>query len=339
LDTGRSGHAAAALADGRVAVFGGFDTSASVTASIEIFDPVEETWTPSAASLGTARARLTATVLGDGRVLLCGGETESAADVGLDLWEIFDPLADAITASGTMMERRTRHRAVTLGSGRILLVGGSRTDSSGAPNFSRNSSEVFDPATLVSAAGPFMAVPRAGHDATLLPDGRVMVTGGHGTNALAEIYDPVAGSFSPGGTMTTARRDHAAAPLPSGGVLATGGGGFTAERWIPGENRWVQVQNMGDARALHTAVPLPSGRVFVAGGEKPGVGGGTFFHVATEYYNPGTFTFLFPDIPTRVGRSGHTCTPLPGGDWLLVGGKSNLLGAPAVRSCDRFRLQ
>ncbi len=340
LETGRSGHAAAALPDGRVAVFGGWSTSSTVTGSIELFDPATEEWTTSAATLGTPRAFLTATVLGDGRVLLSGGQTASTTDVGLDLWELFDPVLDAVTASGTMLERRSRHRAVRLPSGKVLVAGGSRTDSTGAPNYSRATSEIFDPSTMVYGSGPWMTVPRAGHEATLLPDGRVLVTGGHGTSALAEIFDPAAGSFVPGGTMIAPRRDHAAAALADGSVLACGGGGsFTAERWIASENRWVQVQNMGDVRSLHTAVRLANGRVFVAGGEKPGVGGGTVFHTATEYYNPGTGSFLFPDIPSWIPRSGHTCTPLPGGDWLVVGGKSNILNGPAVRSCDRFHFQ
>jgi hypothetical protein len=337
LQTGRSGHAAAVLDDGRVAVFGGWNTSSTVTDSIEIFDPATEEWTTSPAALGTARAWLTATVLGDGRVLLCGGQTASATDVGLDVSEIYDPVLDAVIPAGRMMERRSRHRAVTLASGRILLLGGSRTDSSGAPNWSRATSEILDPSTLIYGSGPWMTVPRAGHEATLLPDGRVLVTGGHGTNALAEVFDPAAGAFLPAGTMIAPRRDHAAALLADGSVLGCGGlSSYTAERWIPSQNRWVQVQNMGDVRSLHTAVRLPGGRVFVAGGEKPGAAGGTTFQSATEYYNPGTASFLFPDLPSLVPRSGHTCTPLPGGDWLVVGGKSNLVAGSAVRWCERF---
>ena len=48
-----------------------------------------------------------------------------------------------------------------------------------------------------------MEVERAAHTATLLADGRVLVTGGFraGEAALAsaELYDPQARSFTPGG--------------------------------------------------------------------------------------------------------------------------------------------
>ncbi len=339
LVTGRSGHAAAALPDGRVAVFGGFSTSSAVTSSIEVFDPGTETWTAAAAVLGLARARLTATVLTDGRVLLAGGETASTTDVGLDVWEIWDPGTDSLAASGTLAERRTRHRAVRLGDGTVLLVGGSRTDSSGAPNYSRATTEVFDPSVPGSSAGPAMAVSRAGHEATLLSDGRVLVTGGHGTSVLAEVFDPGAGSFSSAGTMVEPRRDHAATLLVDGTVLAAGRGTSSAERWLAPENRWVQVQNVGDERSLHTAMRIGNGRVFVAGGEKPAAGGSTFFHNGTVFYNPPTGTFLFPGLQTTVPRSGHTATPIAGGDCLIVGGKNSALGAPAVRTCDRVSFQ
>jgi hypothetical protein len=339
LGKGRSGHAAVALPDGRVVVFGGYDTSATVTGSIEVFDPVLEQWTTSRAVLGVARARLSATLLLDGRVLLAGGETASLTDVGTDTWEVWDPDADAVVASGSLVERRTRHRAVRLGDGRVLVVGGSRTDASGAPNYSRASAEVFDPPTLSSSALPSMAVPRAGHEATLLLDGRVLVTGGHGSNADAEVYDPGSASFTGAGTMTQPRRDHTATLLGDGSVLVAGGGNYTADRWIPSRNDFSAAQNMGDVRSLHTAVLVGNGRVMITGGEKPATGGGVFFHNSMDFFDPPTWAFLFPDLRTRVPRTGHTATLLPGGDVLLVGGKSPTVGTPAVGSCDRVTPQ
>ncbi|MHC4821517.1 MAG: Kelch repeat-containing protein, partial [Planctomycetota bacterium] len=338
MDTGRAFHAAVSLSDGRVAVFGGFSTSSEVTDSIEVFDPDAEEWTVAEATLTVARGRLSATRLKDGRVFVAGGETTSATDIGLDTWEIWDPADDAIDESGTMAERRTNHRSVLLADGTVLTIGGSRTDSPGASNFSRTSAEVFDPSDLSSVNTGSMSVPRAGHRATTLADGRVLVTGGHGSNRAAEVFNPTTGGFSGAGTQVSARRHHTATLLANGDVLLAGGGNFTAERWVRTSSTFVQVQNMGDERSHHRAVLLPGGRVFIAGGERPGSGGTTFLHNGVEFYNPPTITFLFSGLKLRTGRSGHSLTTLPGGDFLICGGKNNLLGSPAVSSCDRVSI-
>ena len=80
-----------------------------------------------------------------------------------------------------------------------------------------------------------MMMPRLGHSATLLQDGRVLVAGGdiinfkgpsdgyslHATSA-AEIYDPATGTFSETGAMTAARAWHVAVLLQDGRVLLVG---------------------------------------------------------------------------------------------------------------------
>ena len=72
-----------------------------------------------------------------------------------------------------------------------------------------------------------MEVDRSWHRATLLRDGRVLVTGGFDSygNALssAEIYDPSTGHFVDAGQMTSRRATHSATLLPNGKVLIAGG--------------------------------------------------------------------------------------------------------------------
>src|SRR3712207_1266527 len=74
------------------------------------------------------------------------------------------------------------------------------------------------------------AVGRNFCQATLLDDGRVLVTGGTRTgsngsvvNREAELYDPKTGTFSPTGPMSVPRLFHAAVRLNDGRVLILGG--------------------------------------------------------------------------------------------------------------------
>src|SRR5436190_7951827 len=71
-----------------------------------------------------------------------------------------------------------------------------------------------------------LAVARVYHTATLLPNGKVLVTGGYDGNnafATAELYDPATGTWTPTGSLTVARFRHKATLLPNGQVLVSGG--------------------------------------------------------------------------------------------------------------------
>jgi N-acetylneuraminic acid mutarotase len=67
---------------------------------------------------------------------------------------------------------------------------------------------------------------RAGHSATLLPNGQVLVAGGEGATGFlnsAELYDPSQAKWTVTGSMATSRLGHSAALLPNGPVLVAGG--------------------------------------------------------------------------------------------------------------------
>jgi hypothetical protein len=72
-----------------------------------------------------------------------------------------------------------------------------------------------------------MAVARAGHTATVLPSGKVLIAGGlnrgYASLGSAELYDPGAGTFTTAGNMTVPRDGHTATVLGNGKVLVAGG--------------------------------------------------------------------------------------------------------------------
>jgi uncharacterized repeat protein (TIGR01451 family) len=188
-----------------------------------------------------------------------------------------------------------------------------------------------------------MTTARSSHTATLLLDGRVLVTGGEnltdGALATAEIYDPQQGTWSSAGTMATSRRDHTATWLPNGKVLVSGGytyvqgsPGFTplqsAELYDPVFNSWSSAAPMSSPRFGHTATLLPNGNVLVIGGNDG------LHHLATaEIYDSaqGTWSTI---ASMSEARGNHTAT-LTNDDRILVAGgwdsSTNLGSATAER--------
>jgi Galactose oxidase, central domain len=162
-----------------------------------------------------------------------------------------------------------------------------------------------------------MASARQRHTATLLVNGRVLVTGGTnatGSVATAELFNPALGTFARTGSMTTARVGHSATLLSSGSVLVTGGQNATgtlatAELFNPATGSFVRTGSMKTARVGHTATLLNNGRVLIAGG-------GT---AKAEIFNPTTGQFTVLKNMSAV-RTGHTATLLTDGRVLLAGG-------------------
>ena len=88
------------------------------------------------------------------------------------------------------------------------------------------------PEARAQTAGTFsvtgsMSTARVHHTETLLPSGKVLITGSGypegAASASAELYDPANGIFSPTGSMNFPRAGHTATLLKSGKVLVQGG--------------------------------------------------------------------------------------------------------------------
>jgi len=174
-----------------------------------------------------------------------------------------------------------------------------------------------------------MGESRAGHTATLLSDGRVLIAGGfkktpNGIDQIyfrsAEIFDPRTGKFSPTGDMTYTRAGQTATLLMNGLVLvATGFGEMgtlsSAELFDPASQTFTPIGNMAARRGGCTATLLLDGRVLFAGG------GDREATASAELYDPLTKRFL-PTGSMTMPRNGHTATRLPGGMVLIAGGSA-----------------
>lgn len=174
-----------------------------------------------------------------------------------------------------------------------------------------------------------MATVRSHHAAVTLPDGRVLIAGGHtisgsitSMTAAAEIYDPATGLFAPTGSLTVGRGELAAARLADGRVLALGGLGLvngspanlaSAEIYDPAAGTWTATGSMSTPRRNAIALALPDGRALVIGGDQD--------TAACEIFDPVTGTFS-PTGSLLTSRGYMAAAVLQDGRVLVVGGYS-----------------
>jgi hypothetical protein len=176
----------------------------------------------------------------------------------------------------------------------------------------------------------FMSSTRYRHTATLLPDGKVLVSGGvvpdewfpwEYAYRTAEVYDPATGTWSPTASMAEERAFHTATLLPDGKVLVAGGSSsssLAAELYDPATGTWSPTGSTAQRRSYHTATLLPNGKVLVAGGSSS--------PLTAELYDPATGSWS-PTGSMASERTAHTATLLPNGKVLVAGGSSSPLTA------------
>lgn len=278
-------------------------------------------------NLNTAREFHTATMLADGRILIAGGY-EGGQTQMFNTAELYDQTTGNFTPLiSTLNSRRASHTATLLPNGKVLLAGGVPTAfPPAAPN---NTAELFDPANQSFTPVSPMNAGHATHAATLLPSGKVLITGGTtisdfgGTDA-AEIFDPVSNTFTTLPPMTSARSGHTATVLDNGRVLIAGGyigdtqnPGNTSEIFDPVSRTFTAVPApMNSPRFKHTATLLPDGRVLIAGGS--GDSSGNSVNTG-ELFDPVTQTYS----PISLGmdrRARHAATAFANGKVLATGG-------------------
>ena len=189
------------------------------------------------------------------------------------------------------------------------------------------SAELFHPAGRGTSTGE-LNIGRYAHTATLLPNGKVLVAGGMGSDTCftptssAELYDPDTATWTPTGSLNTARFDHTATLLQNGLVLVAGGyaGGYlnSAELYDPATGTWHPTGSFKTIRALWydnsiTSSPLlPNGKVLVVGTSASAV--------SAELYDQETGTWSSTRPPSIV--AGHMVL-LPNGKVLAVSSQDN----------------
>jgi hypothetical protein len=199
--------------------------------------------------------------LGDGRVLLCGGVTDSSRTNRCD---IYNPNTNTFSRVANLPQSKYAFAAAPLANGRVLLCGG--LASGGDPT---NRCDIYNPSTNSFIQAADLPESKYNLGAESLNDGRVLICGGTTAGYISkrcDIYDVNTNSFAQVASLPVDALINAAT-LSDGQVFMCG----TNECHIykPELNNFTQTANPPYAVSSwwpHLATMLDNGQIHVCYG-------------------------------------------------------------------------
>lgn len=272
----------------------------------------------------------TVTVLGDGRVLIVGGQGTASSQS--ESW-LLDLGSLRFSSGPSIQPARTNHSATLLSNGKVLIAGG--TFINGRDRVDTETAFLFDPATDSFAATGSMVEAGCCHTTFLInrgPNaGRVLfLGGGKGSERILslEIYDPATETFSRPGSALPEIRDGAAVVrlgddriLVAGGATQVGFADLTDSALVIDINTLsvtALTETLSKPRGFLQGFMLDDGKVLIL----PGRDRSTDFSDC-EIFDPATNRFSGgPSLPFALLRAGVVQT-LDGRIWLFGGTVAN----------------
>lgn len=233
----RMNHAGIQLDNGNILITGGYTpTEGYGTNSTEILDMHTMKW-KQFVSMNKGRAYHKLIKLINNNILAVGGFSDKSCEI-LDInrfeWQYTDSLINI---------RWYGWGAQVMDNGNILVSGGylgSRYDSTAV----LSECEIYDYIKREWNATTALQERRFDHTSTLLPDGKILVTGGKNVKKeeiklkSCELFDPLTYEWKYAAPMKYARSSHSATLLKNGNVLVIGGHQDTCEIYDPISNEW-----------------------------------------------------------------------------------------------------
>lgn len=259
-----------------------------------------------------SRGNFTATLLKDNTVLITGGDRLDKLEV-LKSAEIYNPKTHKSTYTGSLNQRRARHKAILLDDGKVLIVGGNGL----------RDAELYNPKTgKFELTGKITTVPKSNFlNLVKLNDGRIFVF----NDGLIDIYNPKTGKFKLVGKSPYNHNINTVALLPDENIIIMG---ISSEKikkdtyeprtsiiFNPKTNQFIKGPQMFRERRGPKSITLNDGRILVLGGD-------TLYSEPVQnidIYDPKMNKFSYAGV-TAKPRVEYNPVLLPNGKIYIVSG-------------------
>jgi len=280
----RSGGAVAVRDDGTAIIAGGVDGDGGLVGVVEEIaatsgEPIRQVGPDQQEA--AQKSGLALVALPDRGILLSGGRT-AAGFIVPDV-VVLKAGDDQFRGAGALAIERERHTASVGLGGVVYLIGGLTRDEAESLDVATGTIELYRPQDQsVRTLAAELAVPRYGHTATVLADGRILIVGGLTPDPICaeppcavaevEIFDPIVGETRSADDIPGGIYQHTATLIAGGRVLITGGvdegGALRGDAYLfdPEVEALVPTRSLGRPRAEHTAAELCDGTVLLVGG-------------------------------------------------------------------------
>jgi len=282
MEVSRIGGAVAVRDDGTAIIAGGVDGEGTLVGLVEEIaassgEPIRQL----ADQLEARKSGLALAALPDRSIVMAGGRT-AAGFIVPDV-VILEAGDDQFRTAGSLAIERESHTASVGLGGVVYLIGGLTRDEVESADVATGTIELYRPQDQsVRTLDAELSVPRYGHTATVLGDGRILIVGGLTPDAICaeppcpvaevEVFDPIVGETRTVDEIPGGIHEHTATLIAGGRVLITGGvdegGALRGDAYLfdPEVEALVPTRSLGRPRAEHTAAELCDGTVLLVGG-------------------------------------------------------------------------
>jgi len=209
---------------------GGFSSESEELATVEMYDPITDTWTQKA-DMPTPKKTMTCVV--NGKIYAIGGWLTTNEEPHLETVEVYDPGTDTWAKAENMNCARCS-AAISVVNGEIYAIGGLGSSPVQDPSdFYLSNVEVFNPKTNQWQERTEMSAPKALHTASVI-DGKIYVIGGYFSKdgefkklSTIEIYDPTTDHWTQKSDLPIGKWGHKTEVI-DGQIYIFGGGPVTS---------------------------------------------------------------------------------------------------------------